>query len=93
MHNYYVPLIICTQKHAKNKGNRKHKISSHSTSNLKTKKPYDQSSMKAFLNESLPENKGKLSTNTSESCAVVRSFSSSAVLRPKLLFSSEKSKC
>ena len=30
--------------------------------------------------------------NTSESCAVVRSFSSSSVLSPKLLFSSEKSR-
>ena len=30
--------------------------------------------------------------NTSESCAVVRSFSSSSVLSPMLLFSSEKSR-
>ena len=30
--------------------------------------------------------------NTSESCAIVRSFSSSSVLSPKLLFSSEKSR-
>ena len=30
--------------------------------------------------------------NTSESCAVVRNFSCSSVLSPKLLFSSEKSR-
>ena len=30
--------------------------------------------------------------NTSESCAAVTSFSSSSVLSPKLLFSSEKSR-
>ena len=30
--------------------------------------------------------------NTSESCAIVRSFSSSSILSPKLLFSSEKSR-
>ena len=30
--------------------------------------------------------------NTSESCAIVRSFSSSSVLSPKLLFCSEKSR-
>ena len=68
-------------KNAKNKGNRKYKLSSHLTSTLKTKKPYGQSSIKAFLNKSLPENKGKLNMSTSESCAVVRSFSSSSVLR------------
>ena len=56
-------------KNAKNKGN----------SNLKTKKPFGQSSIKAFLNKSLTENKGKLNMNTSESCAVERSFSSSSV--------------
>ena len=33
-----------------------------------------------------------LSMNTSESCAVVRSFSSSLVLSSKLIFSSEKSR-
>ena len=92
MHNHYVPLIICSQKNAKNKGNRKHKLSPHSTSHLKSKNPCGQSSIKAFLNKSLPENKGNLNMNTSESCAVVRSFSSSSVLSPKLLFSSEKSR-
>ena len=90
MHNHYVPFIICSQKIAKNKGNRKHKLSSHSTSNLKSKKTCDQSSIKAFLNENLPENKGKLNMNASESCAVVRSFSYSSFLSLKLLFSSEK---
>ena len=62
------------------------KLSSHSTVNLKTKKPYGQTSMKAFLNKSLPKNKDKLNMNTSESCTVVRSFSSCSVLTPKLLF-------
>ena len=90
MHNHYVPLIIYSQKIAKNKGNRKHKLSSHSTSNLKSKKTCGQSSIKAFLNKNLPENKGKLNMNASESCAVVRSFISSSFLSPKLLFSSEK---
>ena len=47
------------------------KLSSHSTSNLKSKKPCGQSSRKAFLNKNLPENKGKLNMNTSESCSVV----------------------
>ena len=45
-----------------------------------------------FLSKSLPENKGKLNMNTSDSCAVARCFSSSSVLRPKLLFSPENSK-
>ena len=92
MHNHYVPLMICFQKNAKNKGNRKHKVSPHSTSHLKSKKPRGQSSIKAFLNKSLPENKGNFNMSTSESCPVVRSFSSSSVLNPKLLFSSEKSR-
>ena len=90
--HHSVSLIICSQKNAKNKGNRKHKLSPHSTSHLKSEKPPGQSSIKAFLNKSLPENKGNLNMNTSESCAVVRSFSSSSVLSPKLLFSSEKSR-
>ena len=93
MDNHYVPLIICSQKKiAKNKGNRKHKLSSHSASNLNSRKPSGQSSIKAFLNKSLPEDKGKLNVNISESCIVVRSFSSSSVLSLKLLFSSEKSR-
>ena len=92
MHNHYVPLIICSQKNAKNKGNRKCKLSPHPTSHFKSKKPCGQSSIKAFLNKNLPENKGNLNMNTSESCAVVRSFSSSSVLSPKVLFSSEKSR-
>ena len=79
-------------KNAKNKGNRKHKLSSHSASNLKSKKPCGQSSIKAFLDKSLPESKGKLNIDTSESGAVVRGVSSSSVLSPKLLFSSEKSR-
>ena len=57
MHDHYVPLIIYSQKNAKNKGNRKYKLSSHSTSKLKSKMPCGQSSLKAFLNKSLPENK------------------------------------
>ena len=92
MHNHYVPLIICSQKNAKNKGNRKHKLSSDSASNIKSKKPCGQSSIKAFLDKSLPESKSKLNIDTSESGAVVRSVSSSSVLSPKLLFSSEKSR-
>ena len=94
MDNQYVRLIIYSQKkrEAKIKGNGKHKLSSHSTSNLKSKKTCDQSSIKTFLNKSLPENKSKLNINTSESCAVVRNFSSSSVLGPKLLSSSEKSR-
>ena len=80
-----------SKKNAKNKGNRKYKLSSHSASNLKSKKPCGQSSIKAFLDKSLPESKGKLNIDTPESGAVVRSVSSSSVLSPKLLFSSEKS--
>ena len=80
MPNHNVPLIICFQKNTKSKGN------------LKSKKPCGQFSIKAFLNKSLPENKSKLNMDTSESCAVMRSFSSSSVLSPKLLFSSEKSR-
>ena len=38
----------------------------------------------------MPGNKGKLNKNIYENCAVARSFSSSSVLSPKLLFSSEK---
>ena len=49
IHNLYVPLIICSQKNTKNKGNRKHKLSSHSASNLKSKTPCGQSSIKAFF--------------------------------------------
>ena len=64
----------------------------HSTSHLKSKKPCGQSSKKAFLIKSLPENEGKLNMDTSERCAVVRSFNSSSVLSPMLLFSSEKSR-
>ena len=56
MHDHYVPLIIYSQKNAKNKGNRRYKLSSHSTSKLKSKMPCGQSSLKAFLNKSLPEN-------------------------------------
>ena len=48
MHNHYIALNICSQKNAKNKGNRKHKISSHSTVNSKSKKPCGQSPIKAF---------------------------------------------
>ena len=49
--NPYVPLIICSQKNAKSKGNRKNKLSSQSTNNLKSKKPCGQFSIKAFLNK------------------------------------------
>ena len=70
----------------KTKENRKHKLSSHSTNSLKTKTPHGQFSIKAFLNKSLPENKIKLNMNASKSCAVVRSFSSSSSLSPKLFF-------
>ena len=92
MHNHYAPLIICSKKNSKNKGNRKHKLSPHSTSHLKSTKPCGESSIKGILNKILPENKGKLNMNTSESCAIVRSFSSRSVLSPTLLFSSEKSR-
>ena len=92
VHNHYVPWVICSQKIAKNKGNRKHKLSSHSTNNLKSKNPCGKSPIKTFLNKSFLKNKGKLNMNTSDSSAVVRSFSSSSVLSPKLLFSSEKSR-
>ena len=53
--HHSVSLIICSQKNAKNKGNRKHKLSPHSTSHLKSKKPCGQSSIKAFLDKSLSE--------------------------------------
>ena len=92
MHNHYVLLIICCQKNVKNKENRKHKLSSHSTSHLKSKRPRGQFSIKVFLNKSLAEKKSKPNISTSECCAVVRSFSSSSVLTTKLLFPSGKSK-
>ena len=38
MHNHFAPLMICSQENAKNKGNRKQKLSPHSTSHLKSKK-------------------------------------------------------
>ena len=44
MHNHFAPLIICSQKNAKKKGNRKHKLSPHSTRHLKPEKPDGQSS-------------------------------------------------
>ena len=59
------------------------KLLSHLTGNLKS---FAQSSIKEFVNKSSPENKGKLNMNTSESCIVVRSFSSSWDLSPKLRF-------
>ena len=65
-HNQYAPLISCSQKNAKSLENRKYHLSSRSTSNLKSKIPCGQSSIKAFLNKSLPEDKGKWNGNTSE---------------------------
>ena len=58
MYNHYVPLIIFYEN-AKNKAIRKHKLPSHSTSNLKYKKPCGQSSIKAIY-KGLPGKKDKL---------------------------------
>ena len=92
VHNRYLPIIICSQKNAKGKANRKHKLSPHSTNHLKSKLLCGQSSLKAFLNNSLPKNKCKLNIDTFERCAIVRCFSSSSILSPKLPFSSGKSR-
>ena len=63
MHTHYVPLIIAL-KNANNKANRKLKLQSLSTSNLYSKMPFDKSFLKAFLNNGLPDSKGKLNKNT-----------------------------
>ena len=69
-------LSTCLQENFKKESNRKHKLSSHWTSNLKSKKSCSQSSINflswkwVFLKKTLG----------------VRSFSSSSIESPKLLF-------
>ena len=68
--------VFFFQKNVKNKAIRKHKLSLHSTNNLKPKKPRGQSSIKTFY-EGLPGKKSKLNMITStvaDKYAVVRSF-------------------
>ena len=81
MNSDYVPLITFSPKNAKNKASRKHKLRSHSTNNLKSKKPCGQSSIKAFY-KGLPETKGKLmiTSTVANKYAVVRIFSSSPIV-------------
>ena len=75
-------------KNTKNKAIRKHKLPSNSTNNLKPKKPWDQSSIKAFY-KGFPAKKGKLNlqkrvswitSTVANKYAAVRSFGSSSVV-------------
>ena len=75
-------------QYAQNKTIRKYKLPSHSTSNLKSKKPCGQSSIETFY-KSLPGKKGKLNLITSavaNKYAVVRVFSSSLIVVLKSFF-------
>ena len=49
MYSHYVLLIIFLSNNSKNKAIRKHKLPSHSTNNVKPKKPSGQSSIKTFI--------------------------------------------
>lgn len=62
-------------KNAKHKAIKKHKLPSNLSGNLRSKKPCDQSSVKASC-KSLPVKKGKLNMTPS---AVVRSVGSISV--------------
>ena len=55
-----IPLIICSREALKKEANRKHKLPSHSTRNLKSKKPCGQSFIKALLDKGLPRIKVRL---------------------------------
>ena len=84
MHSHYFPLIIIFffSKNAKNKAITKHNLPSHSTNNLKTKKPCGQSFIKAF-HKDFPGKRGKLNIITStvaDKNAVVRSFGYSSIV-------------
>ena len=89
MYSHYVPLFfIFFSKNTKNKAIRKHKLPSNSTNNLKPKKPWDQSSIKAFY-KGFPAKKGKLNlqkrvswitSTVANKYAAVRSFGSSSVV-------------
>ena len=70
MYDHHVPLIICSHKNAKSKANRKNRLPSNSTSNLKSRNTCGQSSIKSVLKTSLPGNKGKSKMNTSKISAV-----------------------
>ena len=86
------PYIFFPLKNVKKKANRKHKLPSHSTRNLKYKKSYDQSSINAFLHKGLHENNGKLNMSPSEKYAFVRSFNSCSFVSSFVsFFSSETS--
>ena len=61
-HNHDVLLIICSQEMLKTK--EMENVNYHHIQ--PAKKLCSQSSIKGFLNKSLPENKGKLNINTSE---------------------------
>ena len=71
MYDHHVPLIICSHKNAKSKANRKNRLPSNSTINIKSRNTCGQSSIKSVLKTSLPGNKGKLKMNTSKISAVV----------------------
>ena len=93
MQKNYIPLIICSREVLKKEANRKHKLPSHSTRNLKSKKPCGQSFIKALLHKGLPRIKVRLNmTFCEKKIAVVRSFRSSLIVSPKLLFLYERSK-
>ena len=82
MYSHYVPLIFFSSKNAKNKVIRKHRLPSHSSNNLKPRKPCGQSSIKTFY-KGLPQKKGKLNLITStvaNKYVVVRSFGSSSII-------------
>ena len=48
MQKNYIPLIICSREVLKKEANRKHKLPSHSTRNLKSKKPCGNLLLKHF---------------------------------------------
>ena len=87
MQKNYIPLIICSREVLKKEANRKHKLPSHSTRNLKSKKPCGQSFIKALLHKGLPRIKVRLNMTFSEKkIAVVRSFRSSLIVSPNYFF-------
>ena len=82
MYSHEVFLIIFFSKNAKKKAIWKYKLPSHSTNNLKPKKPCGKCSIKTFY-KCLPGKIGKLNMITStvaNKYAVVRSFGSSSIL-------------
>ena len=81
-------LLYFFSKNTKNKTIRKHKLPSHSTNNLKPKKPCGQSPLKAFY-KGLPGKNGKLNMITStvtNKYTVVRSFGFSSIVGASSFF-------